>query len=388
MPRYRLSEKSVHDLVAHLQRLGTDSEQGVSEKEIAVAAVIPTDGPLAGIGNVVGRVLSGYFDRINQGGGVYNRHIVLKTATFDPSSSAVGALRRLMSETGIFAVVAPVVPGEESALTEVAENSALPVVAPLAPYRRKVLERGGFTFHLTASLEDQLHALVKYALANLVAAESKIAILSSDDGANLNIGDAIHNHGRGGQLEPALSLRLTGSTPVADIALQLRRAAVSIVFYDGGPTRLAALAEEAARSRWRPAILTTALAVTAESLARLAKVDARVFVAYPALTSDPSPEALKHLHLLQAAYEIPAHHLSMQVAALVSARTLVEGLQRVGRDLTRPKFVAALAALRDFETGLIPPISFGPNQRTGVRGAHIVAVGSGTAATRAWISLD
>ncbi|HEY1338990.1 MAG TPA: ABC transporter substrate-binding protein [Bryobacteraceae bacterium] len=388
MPRYRLSETSVRDLVAHLQRLGTDGEQGVSETEIAVAAVVPTDGPLAGIGNVVGRVLSGYFDRVNQGGGVYNRHIVLKTATFDPSSSAVGALRRLMSETGVFAVVAPVVPGEESALAEVAESSALPVVAPLAPYRRKVLERGGFTFHLTASLEDQAHVLVKYALANLVAAESKIAIVSSDDGANLNIGDAIHNHGRGAQFEPALSLRLTGRTPIADIASQLRRAAVSIVFYDGGPTRLAALAEEAARSGWRPAILTTALAVSAESLTRLGKVGAHVFVAYPALTSDQSPEALKQLHLLQAAYDIPARHLSMQVAAFASARTLVEGLQRAGRDLTRPKFVAALAALRDFETGLIPPISFGPNRRTGVRGAHIVTVGSGTAATHAWISLD
>jgi ABC-type branched-subunit amino acid transport system substrate-binding protein len=135
---------------------------------------------------------------------------------------------------------------------------------------------------------------------------------------------------------------LTGRTPIADIASQLRRAAVSIVFYDGGPTRLAALAEEAARSGWQPAILTTALAVTAESLTRLGQVGARVFVAYPALTSDQSPGALKQLHLLQAAYDIPARHLSMQVAALVSARTLVEGLQRAGRDLTRPKFVAAL----------------------------------------------
>ena len=388
MPRYRLSDKSAHDLVAHLQRLGTDGEHGVSEKEIAVAAVIPTDGPLAGIGNVVRRVLSGYFDRINQDGGVYNRHIVLKMATFDPSSSAVGALRRLMTETGVFAVVAPVVPGEESALAEIAESSTLPVVAPLAPYRRRVLERGGFTFHLTASLEDQAHALVKYAQTNLVAADTKIAILSSDDGASLFIGDAIHHRGRSAQFEPVLSLRLTGSIPVADIASQLRRAAVSIIFYDGGPTRLAALAEEAARWGWRPAILTTALAVTSELLARLGKVGARVFVAYPALTSDQSPEALKQLHLLQAAYDIPARHLPMQVAALVSARILVEGLQRAGRDLTRPKLVAALAAMQDFETGLIPPISFGPNRRTGVRGAHIVTLGSGTAATHAWISLD
>jgi ABC-type branched-subunit amino acid transport system substrate-binding protein len=386
MPRYRLSDKSAHDLVAHLQHLGTDGEYGVSEKEIVVAAVIPTDGPLAGIGNLVGRVLSGYFDRINQGGGVYNRHIVLRMATFDPSNSAVEALRRLMTETGIFAVVAPVVPGEESALAEVAESRALPVVAPLAPYRRRATERGGFTFHLTASLEDQARALLKYAQTNLISADTKIAILSSDDGGSSNIDDVIQGHGA--QFEPALSLRLTGSTPIAAIASQLRRAAVSIIYYDGGPTRLAALAEEAARWGWRPAILTTALAVTTDSLARLGKVGARVFVAYPALTSDPSPEALKQVHLLQTAYDIPDRHISMQVAAIVSARILVEGLQRAGRDLTRPRLIAALVSLQDFETGLIPPISFGPNRRTGVRGAHIVPLSSGTPATHAWISLD
>jgi ABC-type branched-subunit amino acid transport system substrate-binding protein len=293
-----------------------------------------------------------------------------------------------MTETGIFTVVAPVVPGEESALAEVAENWALPVVAPLAPYRRRALERGGFTFHLTASLEDQARALVKYAQTNLVAVDSKIAILSSDDGAGLNIGEVIHHRDHSAQFGAALSLHLTGSTPVSDITSQLRRAAVSIIFYDGGSTRLAALAEEAARRGWRPAILTTALAITTDSLVRLGKVGARVIVAYPVLTSDQSPEALTQLHLLRTAYDIPARHLSMQVAALVSARILVEGLQRAGRDLTRPKFIAALAALQNFETGLIPPISFGPNQRTGVRGVHIVTLGSGTVATHAWISLD
>jgi hypothetical protein len=73
----------------------------------------------------------------------------------------------------------------------------------------------------------------------------------------------------------------------------------------------------------------------------------------------------------------------------VSARIVIEGLQRTGRDLTRDKFVAALAALQNFETGLMPPISFGPSRRTGVRGAHIVTLGGTPArAKHVWISLD
>jgi ABC-type branched-subunit amino acid transport system substrate-binding protein len=389
MPRYTLDGTATHDLVAYLKRLGSDSDQGVGSKEIVVAAVVPSDGPLAEIGNVVGHLLSAYFDRVNREGGVYNRQIVLKTAAFDSSGSAVDALRRLMSETQVFAVVAPLVVGQDVALVEFTEGSALPVVGPLAQHRRSAVKPQGFTFYLTAGLEDQARALVKYAQNGLAPADPKIAILSSDDGAGLGIGDVIRQQSRSAEWTPALSLHLAGGAVTADIASQLSLAAVNIIFYDGGPTGLTALAEAAARSGWRPAILTTGLAVTRESLTQLRRVDARVFVAYPLLGSDPSPDAVQRLQSLQAAYHIPAQYLPMQVAALASARILIEGLQHGGRDLTRAKFVAALAALQNFETGLVPPVSFGANRRTGVRGAHVVAL-SRTQGERkhVWISLD
>jgi len=64
-------------------------------------------------------------------------------------------------------------------------------------------------------------------------------------------------------------------------------------------------------------------------------------------------------------------------------------LQRSGRDLTRAKFVAELAALQDFDTGLVPPVSFGPSRRVGARGAHIVALGRGqNEPEHVWVPLD
>lgn len=389
MPRYTLDGTAREDLVAFLKRLGSDTDQGVGSKEIAVAAVVPKDGPLAEIGSMVERLLSAYFDRINREGGIYNRQIVLKTASFDSSGSAVDALRRLMHETQVFAVVAPLVPGQDVALVEFAEGSALPVVGPLTPYRRSGIAGQDFTFYVIAGLEDQARALVKYAQNDLVRDDPKIAILSSDDGAGLHVGDTVRQQSRNAEWTPALSLHLTGDMAIRDVVSQFSLAAVNIIFYDGGPTRLVALAEEAARSGWRPAILTTGLAATRESLTRLREASARVFVAYPLLGSDQSVDALQRLHSLQAAYGIPAQHLPMQVAALASARILIEGLQRGGRDLTRAKFVAALAALQNFETGLIPPISFGPNRRTGVRGAHIVTLGRTQGEPEhVWIPLD
>src|SRR5262249_21445065 len=193
---------------------------------------------------------------------------------------------------------------------------------PLAPDRRSAERPQGLTFYLTASLEDQVRALAKYALSDLAPGDPKIAIVSSDDGAGLGIGDAIRQQSRNAERTPALSLRLAGGTAMADVASQLRLAAVNVIFYDGGPLHLAALIEDSARSGWRPAILTTGLAVTGESFARMRGARARVFVAYPLLGSDQSPEALERLRSLQAAYGIPARHLPMQVAALASAQVL------------------------------------------------------------------
>ena len=389
MPRYTLDQGAAQDLLAYLKRLGDDNDRGIGEGEIVVATLLPGNGPLAGIGRVVGRLLAACIDRINQEGGIYSRKIVLKTATFDTADTAVDALRRLMSETEVFAVVAPVVLGQDEALAEFAERSALPVVGPLAQYRRSAVGRQDFTFYLTAGLEDQARALVKYAQSELAPVDPKVAILSSDDGAGPSIGDAIRQQSRNAEWAPVLSLPLTGSTAMADVASQLRLAAVNIIFYDGGPNHLVALAQEAARPDWRPAILTTGLAVTEQSFARLRQAEARVFIAYPLLGSDQSPGALEQLHSLQAAYAIPAQRLPMQVAALAAGRVLLEGLQRSGRDLTHAKFVAALSALQDFETGLMPPISFGPNRRTGVRGAHVVALGrTPNAPDHVWVSLD
>lgn len=161
------------------------------------------------------------------------------------------------------------------------------------------------------------------------------------------------------------------------------------IFYDGSPSRLIRLAEETAGAAWQPPILTTGLSITGASFAQLREVDARIFVAYPLLGSDQSPEGLERLLSLQAAHDIPSRHFPLQVAALAAAQTLTEGLQRGGRDLTRAKFMDSLAALQNFQTGLVPPISFGPNRRTGVRGAHVVALGrTRNEPAHVWISLD
>jgi len=178
MPRYSLDSAAAQDLVAYLKRLGSDdSDHGVASKQIIVAAMGPAVGLLAGVGSVVERLLSGYFHHVNQGGGIYNRHVVLRTATFDSSGSAVEALRRLMDKTEVFAVVAPLALGQDAVFIEFTEGSGLPVIGPRAHHRRSAVRPPDFTFYLTADIDDQTRVLARYAQNHLAAAHAKMAIL-------------------------------------------------------------------------------------------------------------------------------------------------------------------------------------------------------------------
>jgi hypothetical protein len=49
-------------------------------------------------------------------------------------------------------------------------------------------------------------------------------------------------------------------------------------------------------------------------------------------------------------------------------------LKLSGKELSREKLIRSLEGLYDFETGLSPRISYGPNRRIGAFGAYIVGV--------------
>ena len=48
----------------------------------------------------------------------------------------------------------------------------------------------------------------------------------------------------------------------------------------------------------------------------------------------------------------------------------MEGLKRCGRDLTVENFVRAMESLKDFQ-GIGPKITFGPQQRQGIRACFV-----------------
>jgi hypothetical protein len=78
----------------------------------------------------------------------------------------------------------------------------------------------------------------------------------------------------------------------------------------------------------------------------------------------------------------------MEMAAFAAGKVFVESLKRAGRDLQREAFIDTLQRTSALETGVMPPITFGPNRRRGVRGALLVKLdGAGRLVDSDWVDV-
>ena len=84
-------------------------------------------------------------------------------------------------------------------------------------------------------------------------------------------------------------------------------------------------------------------------------------------------------------------HSAAQISAYTAAMILVEGLKRAGRDLSRDRLVQELEGLTEFQSGLMPAISYNHTRRIGALGGYVVALDLGSRkleTTSRWIALD
>ena len=99
-----------------------------------------------------------------------------------------------------------------------------------------------------------------------------------------------------------------------------------------------------------------------------------VFLSFPTVPTDVAAEGLAELRALEEKYKFPPGHTASKLNAFAAAKIFTEALKRAGRDLSREKLVTALEGLYEYETGVTPSITFGPNRRVGAMGAYVLSI--------------
>ncbi|HJQ31075.1 MAG TPA: ABC transporter substrate-binding protein, partial [Pyrinomonadaceae bacterium] len=375
MPRFRMSADDVADLLAYLKAIEHDRDPGLSEDAIKVGTLVPSKGSLAETGAAMRDVLAAFFAELNAKGGVYNRKVELRVGdTQGDAASAASAARRLVADEQTFALVGGLSAGADKELAALTRELEVPLVGPSTLLPQAAADNR-YTFYLLPGVGEQARALVNFESQKRQLKESSVAVVYASGEIHETAAAAVEEQCRRVSCGAVRKHLYERGKFDAQAALKSTKGVDVVLFLGTGAGEEADFMREADAAGWRPDVLLLGVLAGRELASSVpAGFAGKVFLAFPSIPSDLTPEGRAELTALAEKYKFPASHVAAQLSALAAAKVLVEGLQRGGKDLSREKLVTALEGLYDFETGVTPRLTFGPNRRVGAAGAYVVTL--------------
>ncbi|HSK30221.1 MAG TPA: ABC transporter substrate-binding protein [Candidatus Limnocylindria bacterium] len=376
MPRYKLSPEDMADLIAYLKRIETDRDPGLSETTITVGTILPKDGALAEIGRAMNDVLAAYFANVNDKGGIYNRRLELQTiaAGADAATTAANAKARIQNGE-LFAIVGGLSAGADKELAALTRETEIPFIGPATLLTKANAEDNRNLFYLLSGANQQARALVNFAAKRPELKKSRLAIVHSENELALAAVAALEDEAR--KLGWTSVIKKTVSAgerfDATAMAETLKAEGAGAVFFLGHGSE-AAFINAAAAAGWTPHVFLLGALAGKDLVKTLpASFKDHVFLAYPTVPGDVEPSGLAELRALEEKYKFARGHTASKLNAFAAAKIFTEALKRAGRDLSREKLIKALEGFYEYDTGVMPSITFGPNRRVGSLGSYVVS---------------
>jgi ABC-type branched-subunit amino acid transport system substrate-binding protein len=376
MPRYTLSQRDLFALVAYLKRMETELDPGLSEKRIRLGTLLPTQGRTADLGKAVREAMQAYFDAVNATGGIYGRHVELVNAEYsDDGELTLANAERMIKQGDVFALVSPFTMRVEKGMTALSERERIPLVGPftLFPESNHALNR--YTFYLLPGLREQARVLAEFAAKDLKLHDPETAVVYPKEEKFVEIGRAVEDQLAGlGWTRLRRVQYPRGELPAKQLVALLQQNGVAAVFFLGNEAEFADFTRGVREATWAPYVFAPGSLAARSALEVAPSFANRLFLAFPTLAEDLSAQGAQAIAEMRKKYQGPGRNQQVQIAAYASAMVLAEGLRLAGKDVSRARLMTALEGLHGFQSGLTPPIGYGPGRRMGALGAHVVGV--------------
>jgi len=375
MPLYNMSVEDMDSLLAYLRYLETDWDPGMEKDRIQVATLLPLQGPQGGLGQAMAQVMHAHFEEVNKSGGIFGRRLELLAIPYgDSAQGTLDNLRRAFEKEGIFALVGAYTIGLDEPILEMLREQGAPLVGPFTLNPGDAFINAD-SFYIYPGFAEQAVVLVEQAFKEEAEGNISLVLVGPEgdriDRVIASVEDWLPKQKKN---KPKTLRYRQGEFNPADIAAELQTFSTDAVLFFGNQTEIESLLNELDERKHRPRIYALSAFVSRPLFDSPAAFDQRIFLAYPTLSSDMSAAGRAEYLRLADQHALPPGHLQGQVAALAAAKLLVEGLRGAGRTLNRAGLVDAIEALYRYDTGLTPPLTYGPNRRIGARGAHVMAV--------------
>jgi ABC-type branched-subunit amino acid transport system substrate-binding protein len=376
MPQYRMTREQMADLIAYLKKLGAeaDTETGITAETIKIGAALPLTGPLAVVGEDVKATLSAGLAEINEQGGIYGRRfeLVVQDSRGD-ATQTLEATRRLIEQDGVFALLGSFEPGDSSAINQLIKSSEVPLIGPLTLSPRLQLPPNPYVFYLLPTFADQSRVLIDFASTRSKGNRARLGVIYAENDFNRDALSGLKAQARMYSMEIVSEQPyVTGSFRAVEAVAQLTRQKPDYIFYFGGADDVKALAIEMERAKLNVPLMSSVVMIGRGSFGLPASVAAQTFLSYPSAL--PSQEDFAEFIVLLTKARVNLRNPAFQSVAYAALKILFEAVKLSGRQIDRAVLINSLEQMRDFKTGVVPPVTFGPNRRVGSVASYIVGV--------------
>jgi branched-chain amino acid transport system substrate-binding protein len=343
-------------------------QQGVTADTITIGAHGPITGPAAyiGLAGRDGMLLA--IKEINAAGGVNGRKIA---AVFEDDghspTRALAAVKKLVEQDKVFAIIIPQGSPPVVATLEYLEENKVPM---LFPYQSSPVTRGKRYVLQGMTLSDRSSKMMIDYLAGQRKLK-KFAALYQDDEYGKSFLTAFEKDlGRFGLKLVAAESVKRGVTDVSAQIAKLQAAKPEVTFLVLVPGPGAQALKERQKIGWNDTLMVSTGPLTDERYLALAG-DASDGVEGLSLWPDPVTSDLPGVKLYREHMQryFPKNEPNRySIAGYFAAMLFTEGAKRAGRNLTRESLIASLESVKGFESGILPPITIGPDHETQKQG--------------------
>lgn len=319
---------------------------GVTDQTITIGSSLALTGTLAGFGQAIEQGAGAAFAQVNAQGGVHGRQLKLALVDdgYEPERS-VANVKKILQDGSALALLSCVGTANNTAITPLIEAAGIPHVAPLsgaASLRRN--ER--FVFHVRAGYTEEMQRLVQR-LVGMGLKGIAVVYLANGYGREMHQVAVAELQKRGASAAAEVELEVNGGN-ISKVLQTLRQARPSAVLLATAGTP--SLDMVRGIKQQLPGVLLAGLSVTLQGL----KLDESVSgMAVTTIVPDPDKGKIALVRDYQSAMRAAGHteFSNGSLEAYISARVLIDGLRRVGKDPAPIRLRAALASIRNFDLG-------------------------------------
>ena len=358
-------------------------EAGVTDTEILLGQPAGITGPLAEMAPDILNATKVYLDNVNEKGGVHGRKI--RTLTMDDGykvDNTVKVVGHMIDKEPVFALMNMTGTSNVAAILPLLEKATppLPLIAPFTGADLMRVPAINHVFNIRASYGDEAEKIVQH-LTTL--GTQRIAVLWSNNGFGKDglagVQKALEKRGKKVYADAPIEQNAS-DTDKAVAALHDTRPEVIIMITAGAPTVTFIKAYNKVRKGMQ--FYTLSVMGNQATLRALGADGVGVVLT----TVVPFPWDMTHplareyrAAMLKAGYSSNVSFLGFE--SYINAKVLVEALRMGGRDITRKKFVDALANTRRLDLGGFT-VGFSKDSRQGSRYVGLAIVSPGEKFTK------